>query len=214
MVRCRDQEAAVPITNDICATANNRFDVAIKNALTSAGGTGFNFPACSAPEFESGTNYVAGSKVSYNGCVVRLLKKFITKSIVNQLHLAGKLTKYHFTNVSPTKLMPFSRRNSSLRQHPITVRTGNGVRVSVVQESGRSLFLTIPLVSACAGDSAPPISSSSTKTTTTSTSSTVPNNPPTPTQGGSCAGVPAWTASQAYTGGQRVVYKYVLRNCS
>ncbi|EIN13628.1 glycoside hydrolase family 18 protein, partial [Punctularia strigosozonata HHB-11173 SS5] len=49
------------------AYANSRYDAAIKSALTAAGGTGFTFPACSAPAFVSGTNYQGGSQVSFNG---------------------------------------------------------------------------------------------------------------------------------------------------
>ncbi len=47
--------------------ANGRYDVAIKNALSAAGGTGFTFPSCSAPAFVSGTNYAGGSQVSFDG---------------------------------------------------------------------------------------------------------------------------------------------------
>ncbi|KAK7694334.1 hypothetical protein QCA50_001517 [Cerrena zonata] len=49
------------------AYANDRYDLAVKNALTAAGGTGFTFPACSAPAFVSGTNYQGGSQVSFGG---------------------------------------------------------------------------------------------------------------------------------------------------
>ncbi|KAG6820775.1 hypothetical protein H0H93_012039 [Arthromyces matolae] len=48
------------------AYANNRYDLAIKNSLVAAGGTGFTFPTCSAPAWVAG-NYVGGSIVSYNG---------------------------------------------------------------------------------------------------------------------------------------------------
>ncbi|KAL5535223.1 CHT2_2 [Sanghuangporus sanghuang] len=51
------------------AVANDRFDVAIKNALTAAGGTGFTFPPCSAPAFVSGTSYTGGSQVSFDGYI-------------------------------------------------------------------------------------------------------------------------------------------------
>ncbi|PPQ63527.1 hypothetical protein CVT24_004755 [Panaeolus cyanescens] len=51
------------------AYANNRYDLAIKNALVSAGGTGFVYPSCSAPAFASGTNYAGGSLVSYGGYI-------------------------------------------------------------------------------------------------------------------------------------------------
>ena len=46
---------------------NNRYDLAAKNALVAAGGTGFTFPACSAPAYVSGTAYTGNSQVSYNG---------------------------------------------------------------------------------------------------------------------------------------------------
>nr|VWO94118.1 Endochitinase 2 (EC (Chitinase 2) [Ganoderma boninense] len=51
------------------AYVNNRFDLAAKNALVAAGGTGFTFPACSAPAFVSGTAYTGNSQVSYNGYI-------------------------------------------------------------------------------------------------------------------------------------------------
>jgi len=51
------------------AYANGRYDVAIKNALSAAGGTGFTFPSCSAPAFVSGTNYAGGSQVSFDGYI-------------------------------------------------------------------------------------------------------------------------------------------------
>lgn len=47
--------------------ANNRYDLAIKNALAAAGGTGFTYPACSAPAYVSGQGYSGGSQVSYGG---------------------------------------------------------------------------------------------------------------------------------------------------
>lgn len=57
---------------EIDLQANNRYDLAIKNALVAAGGTGFTFPACSAPAFVSGSAYTAGSQVSYEGYAVCL----------------------------------------------------------------------------------------------------------------------------------------------
>ncbi|KAG6815859.1 hypothetical protein H0H87_010715 [Tephrocybe sp. NHM501043] len=48
------------------AYANNRYDLAVKNALIAAGGTGFTYPTCSAPAWSAG-NYAGGSLVSYNG---------------------------------------------------------------------------------------------------------------------------------------------------
>ncbi|KAJ6519485.1 class III chitinase [Mycena sanguinolenta] len=51
------------------AYANNRYDLAIKNALVAAGGTGFTYPACSAPTWTSTGTYVGGSTVSYQGYI-------------------------------------------------------------------------------------------------------------------------------------------------
>ncbi|KAF5311764.1 hypothetical protein D9619_003380 [Psilocybe cf. subviscida] len=51
------------------AYANNRYDLATKNALSAAGGTGFTFPACSAPAFSAGTTYSGGAQVSYGGYI-------------------------------------------------------------------------------------------------------------------------------------------------
>ncbi|KDR84819.1 hypothetical protein GALMADRAFT_293254 [Galerina marginata CBS 339.88] len=51
------------------AYANSRYDLAIKNALTAAGGTGFTFPACTAPAYVAGTTYAGGSQVSFGGYI-------------------------------------------------------------------------------------------------------------------------------------------------
>ncbi|KAF8898407.1 class III chitinase [Infundibulicybe gibba] len=51
------------------AYANNRFDKGIKDALTAAGGTGFTFPACTAPAYVPGTNYPGASQVSSGGYI-------------------------------------------------------------------------------------------------------------------------------------------------
>ncbi|KAF5375105.1 hypothetical protein D9758_000069 [Tetrapyrgos nigripes] len=51
------------------AFANNRYDLAIKTAMRAAGGTGFTFPACSAPAFVPGNNYPGGSTVSFGGYI-------------------------------------------------------------------------------------------------------------------------------------------------
>lgn len=50
-------------------SVNNRFDQSIKQALVAAGGTGFTFPECDAPQFVQGNNYPGGSNVTYNKCV-------------------------------------------------------------------------------------------------------------------------------------------------
>ncbi|KAJ6627271.1 glycoside hydrolase, partial [Mycena sp. CBHHK59/15] len=55
--------ARVPIPS------NNRYDLAMKNALVAAGGTGFKFPACSAPTYSTTGTYVGGSQVSYQGYI-------------------------------------------------------------------------------------------------------------------------------------------------
>ncbi|KAJ7071519.1 class III chitinase [Mycena amicta] len=48
---------------------NSRFDLAIKNALSAAGGTGFTFPSCSAAAYTTTGTYVGGSQVSYQGYI-------------------------------------------------------------------------------------------------------------------------------------------------
>ena len=50
---------------------NDRYDLAIKNALVAAGGTGFTYPACSAAAYSSSSTYTAGQQVSYQGSVPR-----------------------------------------------------------------------------------------------------------------------------------------------
>ncbi|EPQ60976.1 glycoside hydrolase family 18 protein [Gloeophyllum trabeum ATCC 11539] len=51
------------------AYANNRYDLAIKTALQNAGGTGFTYPACTAPAYVPGTGYSGGSNVTYQGYI-------------------------------------------------------------------------------------------------------------------------------------------------
>ncbi|KAF5384673.1 hypothetical protein D9757_006206 [Collybiopsis confluens] len=51
------------------AWVNNRYDLGIKNALVAAGGTGFTFPACTAPAYVSGQSYTGGSQVSFGGYI-------------------------------------------------------------------------------------------------------------------------------------------------
>ncbi|KAF7320015.1 Glycoside hydrolase family 18 protein [Mycena kentingensis (nom. inval.)] len=51
------------------AFQNNRFDLAIKNALVAAGGTGFTFPACSAAAWSASGTYPGGSQVSFQGYI-------------------------------------------------------------------------------------------------------------------------------------------------
>ena len=48
---------------------NNRYDLAAKNTLVAAGGTGFTYPACSAPAYSTSGTYTAGNEVSYQGYV-------------------------------------------------------------------------------------------------------------------------------------------------
>ncbi|KAL1736950.1 glycoside hydrolase family 18 protein [Schizophyllum commune] len=49
------------------AVYNGNYQNSIKSALVAAGGTGFTYPACSAPTYTQGTSYSAGQQVSYNG---------------------------------------------------------------------------------------------------------------------------------------------------
>ncbi|TRM60151.1 glycoside hydrolase superfamily [Schizophyllum amplum] len=51
------------------AVYNGNYHVPIKSALVAAGGTGFTYPACSAPAYASGRSYSGGSQVSYGGYI-------------------------------------------------------------------------------------------------------------------------------------------------
>lgn len=53
----------------ILGIANNRYDLAIKEALSATGSTGFTYPACSAAAYVSGQAYTAGEEVSYEGYI-------------------------------------------------------------------------------------------------------------------------------------------------
>ncbi|KAL0578028.1 Chitinase 2 [Marasmius crinis-equi] len=49
------------------AVANGNYHQGIKQALIAAGGTGFEFPTCTAQAWSSGATYTQGSKVSFGG---------------------------------------------------------------------------------------------------------------------------------------------------
>ncbi|KAJ7042588.1 class III chitinase [Mycena alexandri] len=51
------------------AYQNNRYDLAIKNALVAAGGTGFTFPACTAAAYSTTGTYPGGSQVTFQGYI-------------------------------------------------------------------------------------------------------------------------------------------------
>lgn len=51
------------------AYANNNYAAAVKSALVADGASGFTAPACSAPTFQSGTDYSGGSQVTYQGYI-------------------------------------------------------------------------------------------------------------------------------------------------
>jgi hypothetical protein len=60
----------VSCLNHIFFLVNSRYDLGIKNALISAGGTGFTFPACSTvPAYVVGGVYPGNNKVWYDGFV-------------------------------------------------------------------------------------------------------------------------------------------------
>ena len=53
----------------ILDVANGKYDLAIKQALSATGSTGFTYPACSAAAYVSGQVYTAGETVSYGGYI-------------------------------------------------------------------------------------------------------------------------------------------------
>jgi hypothetical protein len=160
------------------AYANGRYDAAMKAALTAAGGTGFTYPACTAPAFSAGSSYSAGQQVTYNGWIWQ--------------------AKWYASDT------------------PAASFTGdwNPGACGVAGWAGR-LTRCGYAVSACGGAPIAPSSSKSTTTPTpTPTSKPGTTTKPTTTStssggggGGSCAGVAAWTSSQAYTGGAEVTYR-------
>ncbi|KAI0067746.1 glycoside hydrolase [Artomyces pyxidatus] len=119
------------------AYVNSRYDLGIKNAISAAGGTGFTFPACTAPAFQAGSSYSGGAQVSSGGYIWQ--------------------AKW-WSNAQPS-----NSPNSDWSA-----------------------------ISACAGSATSP-------TTVSAPSSS-------PTAGGSCAGVPAWTSSTIFTANQQAVY--------
>ncbi|KAJ7770791.1 glycoside hydrolase family 18 protein [Mycena maculata] len=139
------------------AYQNDRFDLAIKNALVAAGGTGFTYPACSAPTWESTGIYEGGAQVSYQGYIYQ--------------------AKWYAS--STPALNP------------------NG---------------DWSAISACGGASVPPASTTTTatstiKTTTTTTTTSTSTSSTSSATAGSCAGVPAWTSTAIFVGGDQATYK-------
>lgn len=63
------QGASIRLINPWMTLANDRYDLAIKQALVAAGGTGFTYPACNATAYASGSTYTADSEVSYQGYI-------------------------------------------------------------------------------------------------------------------------------------------------
>lgn len=124
---------AVVCSDYLYLIANNRYDRAVKSALVGAGGTGFQFPSCSAPTFASGTNYPGGSKVSFGGCVCKFNDHlYTTKSLLSplQLHLAGT-----YPSISSSVRFygdGICRRSGLLLPNRQTIRTAIGVQVSTL----------------------------------------------------------------------------------
>jgi hypothetical protein len=73
--------------------ANNRFDLAIKNALVAAGGTGFTFPTCSAAAYSTTGTYPGGSTVSYQGFVAVHLFFQKLHQHFQQVHMASEMVR-------------------------------------------------------------------------------------------------------------------------
>ncbi|CAK5264883.1 unnamed protein product [Mycena citricolor] len=59
------------------AYQNGRYDKGIKDALVSAGGTGFTFPSCTEPLYSPTGTYPGGSRVTYQGQVVHLASQVV-----------------------------------------------------------------------------------------------------------------------------------------
>lgn len=175
-----------------CTGYSLYLDQAIKNSLVADGGTGFTFPPCSAPAYVSGTNYVGGSKVSFDGSV-------------------GSSLSFRTANLNPlhsSSLLVTSGRPISLLRAPLRVsQGGRGARVSSTLFALMNLLSHVKyLVSACSGSaaSAPSTSTSQSSSTPSSSSSSPSTSSTSAPASGNCAGVAAWSNSVPYNGGSQV----------
>ncbi|KIM85514.1 carbohydrate-binding module family 5 protein [Piloderma croceum F 1598] len=170
------------------AYANNRYDQAIKEVLVAAGGTGFTYAACSAPDYASGTAYQAGSQVSYDGYIWQA-NYDASSTPTNDPNsewsaisacAGGQSVSPSSTNTPTSSITPNTRSTSTRSSFTSITTSSSGVtRPSSSSSSNRHCSL----VSMTTGISASPTANS-----------------------GSCAGVAAWSNGIAYTAGQRVVF--------
>jgi len=158
------------------AYANNRYDKAIKSALAAAGGTGFNYPTCSAPAYSSGTNYPAGSQVSYGGYIWQA--KFFASSTPN----------YDYNG----------------EWSPISACSGSGTSPSLSTPPAKTSTRTNPTKTSTSTTTTPSGSPSS-RSGYTVLSHMSRSASPTATSSG-CANVVGWVSNIAYTAGNQVVY--------
>ncbi|KJA26016.1 carbohydrate-binding module family 5 protein [Hypholoma sublateritium FD-334 SS-4] len=154
------------------AYANNRYDLAIKNALSAAGGTGFTFPACSAPAWSSGTTYAGGANVSFGG---------YAKWSASSQPAGNANSDWSAISACGGAALPSSSSTSTPK--PTSTSSTSSASTTVKSTSTQS-------------------TTSSTTAKTTTASTTIP----TPTSGGNCGGVAAWSSAVAYVGGSQVVY--------
>jgi chitodextrinase len=159
------------------AWANGRYDAAMKAALVAAGGTGFTYPACSAPAWVSGTGYPAGSQVTYNGYIWQ--------------------SKWYADDAPAAVFTGDWNPSAYVRVVEMLALTGAGAPVSAC--GGAPVPPSSTKTTSTPTPTPTPTSKPGTTTTKSSSSSSSPG-------GGSCAGVAAWSSATAYTGGTEATY--------
>uniref|UniRef100_A0A8H7Y639 chitinase n=1 Tax=Psilocybe cubensis TaxID=181762 RepID=A0A8H7Y639_PSICU len=152
------------------AYANGRYDLAIKNALSATGGTGFTFPACSAPAYVAGTNYAGGAEVSFGGYIWQAKWSASSQPSNDPSGEWSAISACGGSSIPPSSSTTTAKPTSSTTTKPTST------------------------------SSVPTTTSKSTSPTTTAKPTTSPS------PGGQCAGIPAWSSTVPYVGGSQVTY--------
>ncbi|CEI86990.1 Putative Glycoside hydrolase family 18 protein [Rhizopus microsporus] len=168
------------------AYANNNLAATIKNGLSSGKSCGqsFDLSVCTAPPYVTGTSYSRGSTVSYNGY-----------TWIAKWYASSPPSSNPYSDWVPIKAcMP----NTSGAE----ISLPNMTPVSSISKSASS---SIKSITSSRSVVAPTASSSATlSVSNTASPPAATGSPSTPS---TCSGVPEWSPTIAYTGGNMVYYQ-------
>jgi len=178
------------------AYANNRYDKGIKSALVAAGGTGFTYPACSAPGYVSGTAYQAGSQVSYGGYIWQA--EFFASSTPTN-NPSGEWSAISACSQSgTTKTTASGSTGTTVSTDSNSIPTSSSGSPSISSSPSIPSSSTTTVATTCRLS----VRSSSPASNSTATSA----SPAATSSSGSCSGIAAWSTGVVYNAGQQVTY--------